>query len=80
MTEVRAYILINTEAGKAAHVVKQALDIDGIDIAADLAGPFDVIVRARSTTVDELGQMIVAQLQDLDGVNRTLTCPEMSTM
>ncbi len=80
VTDVRAYILINTEPGKAAHVVKQARDIPGVDIASDLAGPYDVIVWACSATVDELGQVIVAQVQQIDGVTRTLTCPEMTTV
>jgi DNA-binding Lrp family transcriptional regulator len=78
--DVRAYILINTEVGKAAHVVKKVQDIDGVDLAADLAGPYDVIVRAGSTTIDELGRVIVTRIQQIEGVTRTLSCPEMSTM
>lgn len=77
---VRAYILITTEPGKAAHVVKQARDIPGVELASDLAGPYDVILRTTTTTVDDLGRVIVAQIQQIDGVTRTLTCPEMSTL
>lgn len=80
MTNVRAYILINTEPGKAAHVVKEVRDLQGVDIASDLAGPYDVIVRASSPTVDDLGKVIVAHIQHIDGVTRTLTCPEMTTI
>ncbi len=80
MKRVHAYILINTEPGKAAHVVKQARDIPGVSLATDLAGPYDVIVRAFAWTIHELGSLVVAQIQQIDGVTRTLTCPEMSTM
>jgi hypothetical protein len=34
-----------------------------------------VIVRAESENVDELGRMVVAQIQGVPGITRTLTCP-----
>ncbi|MBB5935966.1 DNA-binding Lrp family transcriptional regulator [Streptomyces zagrosensis] len=43
--------------------------------AEDVTGPYDVIVRAQADTVDELGHMVVAKVQQVDGITRTLTCP-----
>ncbi len=48
MAEVQAYILIQTEVGKAAQVAKEVNDIDGVDAAEDVTGPYDVIVRASA--------------------------------
>ena len=72
---VTAYILIQTEVGKAAQVAKDILDITGIQQAQAVTGPYDVIVRAEAQNIDELGQLVVAHVQAVAGITRTLTCP-----
>ena len=72
---VTAYILIQTEVGKAAKVAKDILDITGVQQAQAVTGPYDVIVRAEAHNLDELGQLVVARVQAVDGITRTLTCP-----
>ena len=64
---VSAYVLIQTEVGKAAQVA--------VVSAEDVTGPYDVIVRAEANSVDELGKMVVSRVQLIDGITRTLTCP-----
>ena len=34
-----------------------------------------MIVRAEAKTVDELGKLVVARIQAVEGITRTLTCP-----
>ena len=72
---VQAYILIQTEVGKAASVARAITDIKGVTQAEDVTGPYDVIVRAEARNVDELGKLVVAQVQGVPGITRTLTCP-----
>jgi DNA-binding Lrp family transcriptional regulator len=72
---VTAYILIQTEVGKAARVAKDIVDIKGVQQAQAVAGPYDVIVRAEARNIDELGKLVVARVQAVDGITRTLTCP-----
>ncbi|MEV6790515.1 Lrp/AsnC ligand binding domain-containing protein [Streptomyces sp. NPDC051320] len=72
---VQAYILIQTEVGKATTVAELVGKIPGVIQAEDVTGPYDVIVRAQSDTVDELGRMVVAKIQQVEGITRTLTCP-----
>jgi DNA-binding Lrp family transcriptional regulator len=72
---VQAYILIQTEVGKASAVAEVISKIPGVIQAEDVTGPYDVIVRAESDTVDDLGRMVVAKVQQVDGITRTLTCP-----
>ena len=45
---VTAYVLIQTEVGRAEKVAKAARDIAGVVNADNVAGPYDVIVKARS--------------------------------
>ncbi len=72
---VQAYILVQTEVGKAAAVAQQIGEIAGVTAAEDVTGPYDVIVRAGADSVDELGQLVVAKVQAVAGITRTLTCP-----
>jgi DNA-binding Lrp family transcriptional regulator len=72
---VQAYVLIQTEVGKAATVATEVRALDGVVAADDVTGPYDVIARAESESVDELGRMVVSRIQRIDGITRTITCP-----
>ncbi|MCL4448185.1 MAG: Lrp/AsnC ligand binding domain-containing protein [Actinobacteria bacterium] len=69
------YILIQTTAGKAAEVAKQAKNISGVISAEVVTGPYDIIIKAQGSSLDELGKMVVSRIQVLDGIAHTLTCP-----
>jgi DNA-binding Lrp family transcriptional regulator len=72
---VRAYVLIQTEVGKAAAVAAQIGQLEGIVNADDVTGPYDVIATAEAGSVDDLGKMVVSKVQMIEGITRTLTCP-----
>lgn len=71
---VQAYILIQTEVGKAAAVAQAIAGISGVTLAEDVTGPYDVIARVEARTVDDLGKMVIAKIQEVPGITRTLTC------
>jgi DNA-binding Lrp family transcriptional regulator len=73
--DVQAYILIQTEVGKSASVAQAISALAGVSMAEEVTGPYDVIVRAQARTVDELGRLVVAKVQGVNGITRTLTCP-----
>jgi len=72
---VNAYVLIQTEVGKAATVARAVASLEGVLAAEGVTGPYDVIVRTEAGTVDELGRMVVGRIQLIDGITRTVTCP-----
>jgi DNA-binding Lrp family transcriptional regulator len=74
LAEVRAYILIQT-AVNAGHVAKEIRSIEGVESAEDVSGPYDVIVNTSAPDMDALGRMVVAKIQAVEGITRTLTCP-----
>jgi hypothetical protein len=55
---VQAYILIQTEVGKAATVAAEIATLKGVTMAEDVTGPYDVIVRSEARSVDELGKPV----------------------
>jgi DNA-binding Lrp family transcriptional regulator len=71
----KAFVLVQTEAGKAAQVAAEVSQLDGVVSAEALAGPYDVVALVEAESMDELGRMVVSRLQLVDGVTRTLTCP-----
>jgi DNA-binding Lrp family transcriptional regulator len=71
---IAAYVLIQTEVGKAAIVAAALRDVPGVSETASLAGPYDVIARAEARDIDELGKLVASGVQVLDGVTRTVTC------
>lgn len=72
---VQAYVLIQTESGRAAEVTSRINEVGGVVTADYVTGPYDVIVQAEAPHVDDLARMVVAKLQSIDGITRTLTCP-----
>ncbi len=72
---VQAFILIQTEVGKAATVAEAIRTVAGVTSAEDVTGPYDVIARVEAHSVDELGKLVIARIQDVQGITRTLTCP-----
>jgi DNA-binding Lrp family transcriptional regulator len=72
---VQAYILIQTEVGKANTVAKTVSAIPGVTLAEGVTGPYDVIMRAESPSMEELGRSVLAKVQVVPGITRTLTCP-----
>jgi DNA-binding Lrp family transcriptional regulator len=74
-TLVQAYVLIQTEVGKAAQVAGEIAAIPGVELAQAVTGPYDAIVQAEAEDVDSLGKLVVARIQAVEGITRTLTCP-----
>ena len=72
--QVRAYILIQTVTN-AAHVAREIRNLEGIESADDVSGPYDVIVRLTASDMDDLGKSVVTRIQAIEGISRTLTCP-----
>jgi DNA-binding Lrp family transcriptional regulator len=72
---ITAYVLIQTEVGKAVHVAEEARKISGVLSADDVTGPYDVIVKTEAPTLDDLGKMVVSHIQAVEGITRTFTCP-----
>jgi DNA-binding Lrp family transcriptional regulator len=75
---VHAYVLIQTDVGKAAHVAEQVSTIEGVISAEVVSGPYDVIATSVADSLNELGRMVVRDLQQIEGITRTITCPVVS--
>jgi DNA-binding Lrp family transcriptional regulator len=72
---VEAFMLIQTEVGRAEVVAKQLAGLTGVSSAEYVTGPYDVVVRVAAETASELQSVVVPSVQGVTGITRTLTCP-----
>jgi DNA-binding Lrp family transcriptional regulator len=56
-------------AGKAGQVAQAIRGIDGVQRAEEVAGPYDIIARVQVPGMDELGRLVIACIQSVDGVS-----------
>ena len=62
-----AYVLIETEVGKVAHVAQALSGLDGVQLAEDLAGPYDLIARVQAPGLDQRAGWWSPRIQVVDG-------------
>jgi DNA-binding Lrp family transcriptional regulator len=72
---VHAYVLIQTDVGKAAQVAQRLSGIGGVTVAHGVTGPYDVIAQVEAPSMNDLGRMVVRDMQQIEGITRTITCP-----
>ena len=71
---VGAYVLVNTNAGKANAALAAVKRIKGVKQAHLVTGLHDLVAYLEAPTLKELGSAVVSKLQRATGVNKTVTC------
>jgi DNA-binding Lrp family transcriptional regulator len=75
---MRAYVLIETSAGKTKAVktglTKLKTPSSGIVNLEAVTGPYDFIAVVEGATIDAIGQLVTDRIGMIDGVTRTTTC------
>ena len=72
---VQAYILIQTEVGKAGDVAHQVRELDGVDGGRRRHRALRRHRQGRGRDHGRAGPDGVSKVQMIDGITRTLTCP-----
>jgi len=68
-----AFVLINTEIGSEADVLRDLKKVEGVDEAFAVYGVYDIIARVRADTMDRLKETVTWKIRRLDKVRSTLT-------
>jgi DNA-binding Lrp family transcriptional regulator len=71
---VKAYILANVEAGLGQDVIEALSAIEGVKSAHNVTGPYDVIAFVEVPDTAALGELVITEIQLIDGIDYTLTC------
>jgi DNA-binding Lrp family transcriptional regulator len=71
-------VLVQTEMAQSAAVAARLAAIDGVTAANEVTGPYDVIAVVEAPDVGVLGREVLAKVQAVEGITRTITCPVVS--
>ena len=75
---MKAYVLIETAAGKTKSVKKALATLKGgrtTIVSMDaVTGPYDFIVVMDGPSLDAIGQVVTESIGVVDGITRTTTC------
>ena len=67
-----AFVLITTEMGSEADLLKDFKKVEGVDDAFAVYGVYDIIARVKADTLDKL-KAIINHIRRVDRVRSTLT-------
>jgi len=68
-----AFVLIAAEAGSEAEVLRDLRQIEGVEEAFTVDGVYDIIVRVKADTMNQLKEIVTWRIQKLNNVRTTLT-------
>jgi DNA-binding Lrp family transcriptional regulator len=68
-----AYVLLNTEIGAEAQVLKALKKIEGVKDAHNLWGVYDIIAHIEANSVDKLKFIINNRIEKIGKINSKLT-------
>jgi DNA-binding Lrp family transcriptional regulator len=68
-----AFVLINTEIGSEADVLRDLKKVEGVEEAHAVYGVYDIIARVKADTMDKLKEIVTWKVRRLDKVRSTLT-------
>jgi DNA-binding Lrp family transcriptional regulator len=79
---MKAYVLVETSAGKTKGVKKALARLKPgkyrVESLDAVTGPYDYIAVVEGPTLDEIGQLVTEGIGTIDGVTRTTTCLAVS--
>ncbi len=76
---VEAFILLEAKPGKALNATRQVAKIKGVKASYAVTGPYDIIVHVEAPDFKSIAQLVVAKIQGLTSVGRTITCTVIET-
>ncbi len=69
----RAFILVNVEPGGEEQALKQLKSINGVEESYVTYGVYDLLVRVKADTMDELKDLVTHKIRTSKQVQSTLT-------
>ena len=69
-----AYILIETQVGKAKDVVRALRDLEDVQSADGVTGPYDIIAIVQAADLGSIGDLVTQHIHTIPGITRSVTC------
>ena len=68
-----AYVMINSETGYEAEVMKELKKIPGVQAAYQLYGVYDIIIKIEAEDLIELKEIVSLRIRKLEKIRTSLT-------
>ncbi|KXA92575.1 hypothetical protein AKJ64_02800 [candidate division MSBL1 archaeon SCGC-AAA259E17] len=72
---MQAIIYVRTDPGKPLDLLKKIREMKGVKFAAATTGRFDLVLRVEADDIEAVGEKVVGEIHDLEGVRYTETSP-----
>ena len=70
----KAYILIETEAGRTKEVASTIERLEGVKSVDPVTGPYDIIAVVEGKSLNDIGDLVTGKIHPIVGISRTVTC------
>lgn len=81
-TTVYVFVASNPFESKISisEIAKKITSFDGVYEVHIVSGEYDILLKIRGKSFDEVGKNTIAKIRQIKGVGRTLTCPCFTTV
>ena len=70
----KAYIMIEAQVRKAPAIVRALRDLDVVQSADGVSGPYDIIAIVEAADLGSIGDLVTEQIHTIPGITRSVTC------
>lgn len=80
---VAAFVLVQFESEKGISqrdTAEEIASIQGIYEVHMISGEYDMLLKVKGSSMEEIGKLVIDKLRDVKGVARTLTCAVFTTV
>ena len=74
----KAYIMIETQVGKTLTVAQALRDLDVVQSADRVTGPYDIIAVVEADDLGSIGDIVTSHIHSIPGLTRSVTCLRMA--
>jgi DNA-binding Lrp family transcriptional regulator len=72
--ETKAYVLIETAVGSTKNVAEALKNLQGVESADVVTGPYDIVAVVRGSDLGDIGDIVTDQVHTINGITRSITC------
>ena len=79
---VTAFVFIEFSSNKITQqdLADRIAEIKNVSEVHLISGEWDILVKLRGKSLDEIGKVVLNKIRNLDGVVKTITCPSFSNV
>lgn len=68
-----AFVLITCDYGQEEKILEELDKIEEIQVINRLEGPYNILLKINSETIDEIKEIVTGQIKTMDKIRHTLT-------